>query len=159
RPMHALIAPESLVTADLPGWQGTRGAILIAPAMGARFTQYLALMESGAAAGPAPPGVERVLYVLEGEATLALPELPERVLCPGGFAYWPPDAGGALKALTACRLIVFEKRYVRRPGIAAPGALLGNEREIDGAPFLGDPDAVLKVLLPADPRFDLAVNV
>jgi (S)-ureidoglycine aminohydrolase len=127
--------------------------------MGARFTQYLALMESGATAGPPPPGVERVLYVLEGEATLALPELPERVLCPGGFAYWPPDADGALRALTACRVNVFEKRHARRPGLAAPGPLLGNERELEGAPFLGDPNAVLKVLLPADPRFDLAVNV
>jgi (S)-ureidoglycine aminohydrolase len=159
RRAHALIAPDSFVTAELPGWPGTRGAIVISPAMGARFTQYLALMEPGGAAGAAPPGVERVLYVLEGEATLALPELPERVLCPGGFAYWPPGADGALRALTACRLNVFEKRYVRRPGIAAPGPLLGNERELEGDPFLGDPDAVLKVLLPADPGFDLAVNV
>ena len=30
---------------------------------------------------------------------------------------------------------------------------------MDGTPFLGDPDAILKVLLPRDPRFDLAVNV
>ncbi len=159
RRTHALIAPESFVTSDLPGWQGTRGAIVIAPAMGARFTQYLALMEQGGAAGPASPGIERVLYVLEGEATLALPELPERVLCPGAFAYWPPGATGTLRALTACRLNVFEKRHVRRLGLATPGPLVGNEREVEGAPFLGDPDAVLQVLLPADPRFDLAVNV
>jgi (S)-ureidoglycine aminohydrolase len=30
---------------------------------------------------------------------------------------------------------------------------------VEGAPFLGDPDAVLKALLPRDTRFDLAVNV
>ena len=71
--------------------------ILIAPRMGARFTQYLA--HDGAAAAPRarlPDGVERVLYVLEGEATLALPGVPERVLCPGGFAYWPPGTAGTL---------------------------------------------------------------
>jgi (S)-ureidoglycine aminohydrolase len=159
RRSHALIAPDSFVTADLPGWRATRGVILISPAMGARFTQYLAMMEPGATAGQPPPGVERVLYVLEGEATLALPDLPERVVCPGGFAYWPPGAVGTLRALTACRLIVFEKRYVQRSGVATPGALSGNEREIEGAPFLGDPDAILKVLLPNQPGFDLAVNV
>ena len=40
-----------------------------------------------------------------------------------------------------------------------PGPLCGDERDISGDPFLGDPDAILKVLLPTDPRFDLAVNV
>ena len=40
-----------------------------------------------------------------------------------------------------------------------PEAIVGNESQVAGTPFLGDPDAVLKVLLPADPRFDLAVNV
>ncbi len=39
-------------------------------------------MEPLASAGAVPDGVERVLYVLEGEATLALPDVPERVLCP-----------------------------------------------------------------------------
>jgi (S)-ureidoglycine aminohydrolase len=159
RRSHALIAPDSFVTSDIPGWQGTRGVILISPAMGARFTQYLALMEPGGTAGQPPADVERVLYVLEGEATLVLPDLAERVMCPGGFAYWPPGAAGTLRSLTACRLNVFEKRYVWRAGHETPGPLCGNEREIEGAPFLGDPDAVLKALLPTDPRFDLAVNV
>jgi (S)-ureidoglycine aminohydrolase len=156
---HALIAPDSFVTSDLPGWQRTRGVILVSPRMGARFTQYLAMMDPDGHAAPAPPGVERVLYVLEGEATLALPDLPERVVCPGSFAYWPPGAAGMLRALTACRLNVFEKRYVPWPGVATPGPICGQEREVDGAPFLGDPDAVLKVLLPTDSRFDLAVNI
>jgi (S)-ureidoglycine aminohydrolase len=133
--------------------------ILISPEMGARFTQYLALMEPGGSAGPAASGVERVLYVLEGEATVAMTDLPERVICPGGFAYWPPGVDGTLRALTACRLNVFEKRYSWRHDLATPGPICGNEREVEGAPFLGDPDAVLKVLLPTDPSFDLAVNV
>jgi (S)-ureidoglycine aminohydrolase len=127
--------------------------------MGARFTQSLALMEPNGSAGPPPPGVERVLYGLEGEATIALTDGPGGILCPGGFAYWPPGADGTLRALTACRINVFEKRYVLRPGIPPPGPICGHEREVEGSPFLGDPDAVLKVLLPTDPRFDLAVNV
>ncbi len=108
------------MTSDLPGWVGTRGVILIAPALGARFTQYLAVMEPNGAAAPAPPGVERAVYVLEGEIALTTPDLPARVLCRGGFAYWPPGSAGTFRALTACRLNVFEKRYAPRPGSRRP---------------------------------------
>ena len=59
--------------------------------MGARFTQYLAMMEPGGTAGQPPPGVERVLYVLEGEVDPdAARTCPSGSSCPGGFAYWPP---------------------------------------------------------------------
>ena len=69
RRSHALIAPDSFVTSDLPGWERSQGVILIAPRIGARFSQYLAMMEPEGAAGQPPPGVERVLYVLEGQVS------------------------------------------------------------------------------------------
>jgi len=159
RRSHALIAPDSHVPSDLPGWERSRGIILISPRMGARFVQYLALMEPGASAGPAPPAVERMLYVLEGEVALTIPGANERTLGPGGFAYCPPGAAVALRAVAASRLNLFEKRDLSRPGLAAPGPFCGDEQAIAGLPFLGDPDAIIKLLLPADPRFDLAVNV
>jgi (S)-ureidoglycine aminohydrolase len=159
RRTHALIAPDSFVRSDLPGWERSQGIILIAPRLGARFVQYLALMEPGGVAGAATPGVERVLYVLEGEAAVRFPDGDVRVLGPGGFAYGPPDVPLACSALTSCRLNVFEKRYVSRPGQSPPGPLCGHEWDVEGAPFQGDPDAVLKALLPGDPAFDLAVNV
>ena len=43
---HALIEPGSFVTSPLPGWDKTQGITLISPRMGARFKQYLAMMES-----------------------------------------------------------------------------------------------------------------
>jgi (S)-ureidoglycine aminohydrolase len=159
RRSHALIAPDSFVTCDLPGWTRAEGIILIAPRMGARFTQYLALMEPGGTAGPAPAGVERVIYVLEGQVASALPGSSERSLGPGGFAYCPPDAQVELRATAPSRLHVFEKRYANLPGTPVPGPLCGDERDVEAAPFMGDPDAMLKVLLPRDPQFDLAVNV
>jgi (S)-ureidoglycine aminohydrolase len=122
--------------------------------MGARFTQYLAEMEPGGAAGSAPPGVERVLYVLDGEASL-----DGHALNRGGYAYLPPGADAVIRAKTASRLNVFEKRYLPLPGEAAPGIVLGHEASVEGAAFLGDPDAILRTLLPQVPAFDLAVNV
>lgn len=103
RRSHALIAPESFVTSDLPAWKRSQGIILIGPRMGARFSQYIAIMEPGGAAGQPPPGVERVLYVLEGQVDLALPGTSERSLGPGGFAYCSPDTPVELKATAPSR--------------------------------------------------------
>jgi (S)-ureidoglycine aminohydrolase len=156
---HALIAPDSFVRSPLPGWTNTEGIILISPQMGARFTQFLALMNPGAVAGPALPGVERVVYVVEGGLTVRSCTNAEHNLTAGGFMFCPPDERIDLRATTNTRLNVFEKRYVPLGGLAPPGPRVGQEQTVDGVPFLGDPDALLKTLLPQEPAFDLAVNV
>src|SRR5262245_61141672 len=114
---HALICPDSFVPSPLPGWEKTQGVILIAPALGARFTQYLALMEAGGVAGPAPPGVERVVYVVDGEVALKVSREAETMLGVGGYAFVPPNADVRLHACTGSRLNVFEKRYSPLPGV------------------------------------------
>jgi (S)-ureidoglycine aminohydrolase len=159
RPGHALIAPDSFVQSPLPGWSRTQGIVLISPQLGARFAQYLALMEPGAEAGPPQPGVERVVYVLEGEVMLTAAGTKEHKLGGGGYAFLPPGADVALRARAASRLNVFEKRYLPLPGVEAPRLHVGRERDVPGVPFLGDPDALLQTLLPAEPSFDLAVNL
>src|SRR5437764_9834275 len=108
---HALIAPESFVSCTLPGWQRTQGIILIAPAMGAGFSQYLAVMEPGSSAGPALAGVERVIYVLEGEVVVRMGRENEHLLSTGGYAFLPPETPSQIRAQGPCRLNVFEKRY------------------------------------------------
>jgi (S)-ureidoglycine aminohydrolase len=159
RRSHALIAPDSFVTSDLPGWEKSHGIILIGPRMGARFSQYLALMEPGGSAGQPLPGVERVLYVLEGQVELTLSGASMRSLGTGAFAYCPPSAHVEVCATAPSRLNVFEKRYVNQRGVAIPEPVCGDVRDVAGTPFMGDADATLKVLLPPDPRYDLAVNV
>jgi (S)-ureidoglycine aminohydrolase len=156
---HALIGPDSFVTSDLPGWERSQVIILISPRMGARFSQYLALMESGGCAGQAPRSVERVIYVVEGGLDLVLRGAHVRSLGPGGFAYCPPDTNVEAWATVTSSINVFEKRYVIRRGFSIPEPVFGDEQEVEGTAFMGDPGATLKVLLPRDPRFDLAVNV
>ena len=156
---HALIAPDSFVRAPIPGWRGARGVVLVAPRMGANFVQYLALMEPGAVAATPAPGIERVVFVLDGEVEVELTPGVPHALGPGGFAYLPPDFVCPLRATAESRLCVFEKRYVALPGVAPPEARAGVDRDVPGEPFLGDPDARLQVLLPDEPAFDLAVNV
>jgi (S)-ureidoglycine aminohydrolase len=156
---HALICPDSFVPAPLPGWERAQGVILISPQLGARFTQYLALMEPEASAAPAPPGVERVVYVIDGEVSLKMDRAEEQRLTPGGYAYLPSNESATLRARGASRLNIFEKRYAALPGWACPRPLLGQEQQVEGVPFLGDPDALLKTLLPTEPAFDLAINL
>jgi (S)-ureidoglycine aminohydrolase len=153
---HALIAPESFVRSTLPGWEGSEIVVLISPQMGARFTQYLAYMGTSAVAGPAAAGCERVVYVLDGEVTV---EPGTKCLSAGGYAYLPADAEARVRATRPSRLNVFEKRYVPRAPNPPPRLLCGQEQDVEGVPFLGDPDALLKTLLPQEPAFDLAVNV
>jgi (S)-ureidoglycine aminohydrolase len=158
---HALITPESFVRSELAGWERTAGITLITPRMGARFVQYLALMEPGGVPAAPAPGVERVISVLEGEIALKGADGGEYTLGPGGFAYHPPGGSHPWRALTACRLNVFEKKYTPRAGAgsALPAAVHGHDRDIVGTPFQGDPAAVLRTLLPSAPAYDLAVNV
>ena len=155
---HALFTPESFVRCDLPGWERSQGVILIAPRIGSRFVQYLALMEQ-AGARRASRRRRACRLCARGSGRVRVLGCAECILEPGGFAFCPAGALADLRALAPCRLNVFEKTYVPRPGSPHPGAITGNESEVAGAPFLGDPDALLKVLLPTDPRFDLAVNV
>jgi (S)-ureidoglycine aminohydrolase len=156
---HAMIAPDSHVRAPLPGWDGTEAIVLISPHMGARFTQYLAIMNAGAVAAPPPEGHERVLYVLEGEIFIRSKRYGDRKLQPGGFAYLPPGCDCTVGTAVSARLNVFEKKYVPLEGVEPPAARFGQEQDVVGAPFMGDPDAVLKTLLPIEPAFDLAVNL
>jgi (S)-ureidoglycine aminohydrolase len=158
-PSHALLAPESFVTSELPGWERSHAIIVIAPRIGARFTQYLAVMEPEGTAGPPAAGVERAVYVLEGRIDVSLPGIGSQSLDPGGFAYCPANVDVKIRATTRARLNVFEKRYVAQPNFPAPKPLCGHDRDVAGEPFLGDPGAILKVLLPRDLRFDLAMNV
>jgi (S)-ureidoglycine aminohydrolase len=156
---HALIEPGSFVTAPLVGWERTQTVMLIAPVLGARFTQFLAMMEAGGSAAQPANGVERCVYVLEGSLTVQAPSSDQRMLTAGGFGFFPPGDRSVLRAPEACRLNVFEKRYVPREGVAMPVRIVGHERDIKGEPFMNDPAARLHVLLPDEPAFDMAVNV
>src|SRR5262249_33106990 len=135
RTNHALIAPDSFVPAVVPGWDKTRCVVLVSPALGARFVQYLALMEPGASGAPATSGVERLLFVLVGEITISLPGDDVQTLEPGGFAFLPAGSGGLVRSASLSRACVFEKRYAPRAGIEPPTAVFGHERDVPGAPF------------------------
>ena len=98
--------------------------------------------------------------MLEGRVSLAFPARAERVLEPGGFAYCPPGAAAPFNALAPSRLNIFEKRYVPRPyGASSRADRRQRERGRRARRFWVIPMRCSRCLLPADSRFDLAVNV
>jgi len=62
---HILQTPDTFVRAPLPGMQRATAIVHVAPASGARFTQYTAELEAGGSLGPTT--LQRFVYVLDGE--------------------------------------------------------------------------------------------
>ena len=155
---YALIAPDSHVPAPSVSWSvdgvPATAIVLIAPVMGARFSQTLVTLPIGNAMLQNADSIERFIYVLDGEM-----KWQEQTLQSGSYLYLPPDEGTEFIVNEAARLLIFEKRFVPREGEPLPETVVGREAEIEDAPFLGDPDARLKLLLPDVPAFDMAVNI
>jgi (S)-ureidoglycine aminohydrolase len=158
---YALITRDTHVASMPVGWRNSSAVIHISPEMGARFTQYTAVLEPGAASAPPGNGIERFVFVLGGAIRLSI-DGTEHDLAAGQFAFISAgtlhEISTAERAPSPARLAVFEKRY--QPGQAsAPPARIGHERDFRGEPFQGDAALRLQTLLPIDPAFDMAVNI
>ena len=168
---HAVITPESRVWCGLPGWDPTcSGAYLASPQMnGALFTMCLVKMPDGARAGPALPGVERFVMVVEGGIATTLGEHIRLSAVKSGddvhgeYLYMPPDMASVVsfQAEGATTILMFEQVYRPSPykKDEKPDREFGF---IDDKPTL-DPGApevfTLRKLLPLDERFDFNIHV
>ncbi|TVR60900.1 MAG: (S)-ureidoglycine aminohydrolase [Spirochaetaceae bacterium] len=158
---HALIAADGHVNTTLQGWSGAEPVILISPQMGARFCLYLITLLSGGTSAPPLPGVERFVYVLDGELDLEFSGSTHR-LALGGYAYLPPDLPHRLTVdagrTNTARFTVVERRYIAKDGHDAPSPLVSTTDDHPGEPFLGDGNLTVRKLLPDEPGFDMAMN-
>ncbi|GAB4437845.1 MAG: (S)-ureidoglycine aminohydrolase [Chloroflexi bacterium OHK40] len=158
---YALITPPGLVRAPLPGWPGAACAVVISPAMGARFAQILVTLGPGAVGQGQRSREELFLYVRSGAVAIGVAD-QRATLTSGGYAYVPPGASFSVRAegnREPAELLVFQRAYLPLAGIPAPEPVIGQEQDLLGAPFLGDEAALLKTLLPDTPAFDMAVNI
>jgi (S)-ureidoglycine aminohydrolase len=176
---YALIAPDGHVASALPGWTRCRAIVQISASMGARFSQYQITLEPGGRGEGETNGDSWFFFVVSGAATVNGAALSQ-----GGFAYVPPDERYVVSAASAsdATLLVFRKFYEPLPGsgsgagagvsgagvsggsgdgggLKAPRFFSAQEQAIPEAPFLGDPHARLKVLIPDTPAADMAINI
>ena len=150
-PTHALIAPDGHVRTSLPGWTNTAVVVLVSAQLGARFTQYLAYLETGGEG--APSAHERFVFVVSGSVRVTYTET--RTLTPSEYVYLPAGAPATVYADAPATVCVFERRYLPLAGTPEPEPIFGNELIIPGEAFLGDDGVTVRKLLPDDPRFDL----
>jgi (S)-ureidoglycine aminohydrolase len=156
---YALLTPNGFVHGHLPGWDKAVCNVLISPGMGARFSQILITLEQeGQCEGNTGPH-QYFIYLLEGSASILIDEKRHR-LEPGSFVYLPGAKDVRLRSGAAgTRILLFKKAYQTLAATSVPTALVGQQKEIKGNPFLGNEDARLQVLLPDEPAFDMAVNI
>lgn len=156
---HALITPSNHVNSSVPGIAGATSVVVISEAMGAGFAQLLVTFSAGGRAAQPASAIQTFGYVMNGGGTLAVGRTRTKA-GPGEFFYVPAGQPWSFTDPKAgTQLTLFQKKYVSLPGVAEPKAIIGDVAKVKGTPFLGDPAANLKVLLPDEPAFDLAVNV
>jgi (S)-ureidoglycine aminohydrolase len=149
---HLLQTPNTFVRAPLPGMRRATAVVHIAPARGARFTQYTVEFESGGSLAPAAE--QRFAYVLEGEI-----QAGPSTLTRGAFIYVPPSQQLGLSASAPARIAVIEKPYLSLQGVEPPASFIGSASQIVAEPLLGDPTVKVQTLIPAGPAFDFAMNL
>jgi (S)-ureidoglycine aminohydrolase len=156
---YALRTPSGYVPSWLPGWRNAVAIVQISPAMGANFCQWQATFEKNGEGHGNTGANEYFACVLEGECAAMLAGEKSRLVA-GSFAYLPPETDFHFSRPRAgTRLLIFEKKFEALAGHEKPGVIVGHEKKVAGTPFLGNKDALLQVLLPADPVFDMAVNI
>ncbi len=156
---HALIAPDGHVPSALPGFAGAIPYFLISPAMGAGLVQLLIRFEAKGSAGFPANDTETAFHVQSGNCKVAIGK-KMKTLRAGGYGFCP--AGETLEFSGAGKgtaVTCFRKTFEPLDGQADPPAIFGHAPDVKGKPFLGNPRALLKTLLPDDLRYDLAMNV
>jgi (S)-ureidoglycine aminohydrolase len=156
---YALLTPSGFVNGALPGWANTTCNVLISPHLGARFTQILFTLQKGAQFKGSTGAHQHFYYCLEGEVQVkAVGRM--HPLKRGSFLYVPASENLEISVTKpGAQLMVFQKPYENLAGENPPALLAGHESKVPGNPFLGNKDALLQVLLPETPSFDMAVNI
>jgi (S)-ureidoglycine aminohydrolase len=152
---YALITPDGHVASVLPGWKHCTPVVLISAALGAGLSQFLISLDAKSAGDGETGNDEWFLFLIAGKAKVNGVGLTE-----GGFAYLPSQTKYEVRgAAKDSQLLIFKKTYEPLPGEKPPAFFTGNEKSVPEKPFLGDPHARLKTLLPDSPILDLAVNI
>jgi (S)-ureidoglycine aminohydrolase len=157
---YAVIAPESFVASNLPGWKNSEVVVNISPAMlGPRFTQlHITLSADGEGAGNTGAH-QYFIYVIEGTGSILLQDKRHRLEV-GSYIYLPAETDLQIKGSgSTMKLLIFQKPYEPLKVARAPGTIIGHERDVKSQPFFGNDATRMQLLLPDRPEFDMAVNI
>ena len=155
RANHALHTPDAFIRTQFPGMAKAAAIVHTSPSMGAAFTQYTAVLEAGGRLGDC--NYQRFVYVLDGGVEVSSVD-QRHALQKDYYAFLPQGMRHRVTALEASRVAVIEKRYIPLEGNTSPQPIFASEANVIGQPLMGDPDLVVRGLLPDTMAFDFAVN-
>ena len=157
---------RDIVTSRLPHWDGTRAWVLARPMSGfvETFSQYVMETTSGGGSDRPEPDAraQAVFFVMAGALEITV-DGAAHLLEPGGYAYLPPGAAYAVRALGAAtaRYHWIRKAYEPVEGLPAPDFFTANEVAIAPTP-MPDTDgrwATTRFVDPDDMRHDMHVTI
>ncbi len=153
---YLLHTPESFVRTPMPGLVGGSAIVHACPELGARFLWFTVDLAPGGTLAASMHN--RFFFMLEGSATLSQ-HGTETPLSPGNYAYATRPAAMALTATSAVRCVVIDKTYEPLPDVLEdlPAFVRAEDLSIS-TPLGGDPDVMVRTLMPPDLQFDFAVN-
>ena len=156
---HLLHTPDAFIRTPLPGLTGGLAIVHAAPQLGAAFAMMTIELDPGGRLREGP--TQRFLYVLSGELQLREPGARLHALVPGSFVYLPTRHGYTLEAPAGARVLAIDKPHLRLSSErqdTLPAFVIGSEQDGVPTPLNGDPDLLVRTLLPSSFAFDFAVN-
>jgi (S)-ureidoglycine aminohydrolase len=157
---------RDIVTSCLPHWRDTRAWIIARPMTGfaETFAQYIMeVAPGGGSTAPDPDtGAEGVLFVVSGQASLAIGR-KAHTLRPGGYAYLPPGCQWTLanRGRAPLRFHWIRKRYDIVDGIDVPKPFVAREQDVPirWMPGTASRWGTTRFVDPADLAHDMHVNI
>jgi (S)-ureidoglycine aminohydrolase len=147
---------EGFPVSRLPGWPDAEVKVLAAPALGAKFVQYLITLPAGKSGEfGSSETLETFYYVLDGSAKVSR-DSDARA---GSFGLIPPGGATSVVATESLRLIVLRKEFESAPSVATFKSLHGHESEVKKEVWADDPHSRLQTLIPDELQYDLAMNI
>ncbi len=145
---------------------GATTAHLISPAVGANFAMFLAKMGPNSTALSPAPGIERLIFIMDGIVTATIPSAvvkkgspkppPSVTLHADQFAYFPPGQQHTLTSENGAGVLVYERRYAVPGG--NPTFQYGSTNDQPVLPVPGE-IFVLRKLLPQTVDFDFNIHI
>lgn len=156
---HAVISPDGYINSQVPGWTNCTVNVIISEQMGARLCQTLiTLNENGKLTGETNRS-QLFFYVISGSCKIIVDSIGKTVKA-GHFIYIPAASNYVVDQPQAgTQLLSFHKIYEPLEGQAAPTVIFGDAASVESTDFLSDPALRMKVLLPDNLSFDMAVNI
>lgn len=154
---YALITPDSSVESVLPNWKNVKVRVLLNPAMGASFSQYLLVLDKDSQIADRTEKAQIFFYLFEGNCTVKV-GTKSKELKTGDYVYIPISENYKITGQHA-KLVAFQKPYCPLEGYKLPEVIFGRSKKTPAAPFMGDPSLNMQYLLPDTLSMDFAVNI